>query len=251
MKNLFKIIPAVLFIFISIFSQAQIPEEIQWNQLEKVYVKDSIIMTLKLNNKPLQGNYKIPFEEGGYALYKIKDGKINGDVFWYSNSNNLEAKLAYKNGVRFGLKENYDSKGEVWLRQNYKYGRLNGKSEMLSSGKITSETYYINGKKDATQKSFSNGKLLAETNYKEGLRDGPSKNYSTDGSLISEINYKNDLQDGMTTMYANGQKTMDFNFKDGKKNGIGHMYGPEGAIVFTHYYLQGEKVTQVQFEKGK
>ncbi|WP_316795590.1 hypothetical protein [Pedobacter agri] len=112
---------------------AQLPEEIKWKHLEKTYNADSSQLVLSLNNKLLQGQYKIPFDEGGFALYNIKKGMISGDAFWYSQGGRMECKLQYKNGVRNGLKENFDNQGKVWLRQEYKNGKLNGLDEMFSS----------------------------------------------------------------------------------------------------------------------
>lgn len=242
----------LLYLFLILFSlsyKAQIPEEIQWKHLEKVYAKDSTQLVLKLNTKALNGTYKIPFDDGSYALYKIEKGMIYGDAFWYSAANNLEAKLKYKNGVRDGLKENYDRNGNVWLRQNYKLGKQDGKSEMLSDGKLANDSNYKLGKKEGLQKVYLNGKLISEINYKEGLKDGFSKTYDSNVNLITEINYKNDLRNGLTAMYANAKKTMDFEYKNGEKHGISHMYDPNGKLIFTHYYSHGNRVTAAEYEK--
>jgi hypothetical protein len=102
---------------------AQLPEEIKWKHLQKDYNADSSELVLSLNNKLLQGKYKIPFDEGGFALYNIKKGIITGEAFWYSQGGRMECKLYYKNGVRNGIKENYDNEGKVWLRQEYKDGK--------------------------------------------------------------------------------------------------------------------------------
>ncbi|MFD2287118.1 hypothetical protein ACFSOV_13470 [Pedobacter petrophilus] len=76
-----------------------------------------------------------------------------------------------------------------------------------------------------------------------------SKTYDLQGNPITEINYKADQQNGLTTMYAMGKKNMDFVFEDGKKHGIGHMYKPDGSVVFTSYYLNGEKASKDEYDK--
>jgi len=83
---------------------AQMPEEIKWKHLVKTYNKDSTSLTLSLNNTLLVGAYKIPTDDGGYELIVAKKGQITGDVYWYTASGRMEAKLKYKNGVRNGLK---------------------------------------------------------------------------------------------------------------------------------------------------
>lgn len=246
-KHKLTMLIALLAISTSIF--AQLPEEIQWKHLEKIYAQDSTQLILKLNNKTLEGAYKIPFEEGGFALYEIKKGKITGDAFWYSSAGNMECKLRYKNGVRNGLKENYDRDGNVWLKQEFKDGKQNGINEMYTNGKLSNESSYKNGKKNGLQRTYSDGNVISQTEYKDDLKDGVSKTYDTNGNLITEVNYAKDLQDGLTTMYALGNKTMDFIYEKGEKHGISHMYKPDGSVVFTSYFIHGEKVDVGMYNK--
>ncbi|HSD05667.1 hypothetical protein [Flavobacterium sp.] len=227
---------------------AQLPEQIQWKHLQKDYSADSTKLVLTLNGKPLQGKYKIPLDNGSFALYDIKKGVITGEAFWYSSSEILECKLNYKNGVRNGLKENFDSDGNIWLRQEYKDGKLNGANEMYSNGKIVSKTIYKDGKKDGLSSSYTNGQLISETTYKNNLRNGISRTYFN-GVLISENNYLDDLQDGVSTSYNMNKKGMDATYQKGKKNGVSHMYKPDGTVLFENYFLLGEKVSKEEFLK--
>ncbi|SOD18388.1 toxin-antitoxin system YwqK family antitoxin [Pedobacter xixiisoli] len=265
----------ILFLtFLSLTTLAQMPEEIKWKHLQKDYNTDSSELVLSLNNKLLQGKYKIPFDEGGFALYNIKKGIITGEAFWYSQGGTMECKLYYKNGVRNGLKENYDKQGKVWLRQHYKDGKKNGISEMLSDGKLISKSEYRTDKKHGLSQTFSGENVITETHYENDLKHGTSKNYSLDGKLTIEANYKNDkrdgtyrvynngqlmtetnykddLQNGLSTTYALGKKNMDAEFLNGKRHGISHMYKPDGSVLFTHYYLDGEKVTEAIYNQAQ
>ena len=247
MKSTFFAI--IILLIFTVSTKAQLPEEIQWKHLQKTYTADSSDLMLSLNGKYLNGKYKIPLDEKSFALYDIRNGMITGDAFWYTNGGRLEAKLFYKRGVRNGLKDNYDNNGKVWLRQAYKDGRQHGISEMYTGGKLSNKSEYKNGKKTGTQYTYSSGKLLSETNYLNGLKDGLSKTYMLDGTPITEINYKADKQDGLTTMYAMGNKTMDFIFVNGLKHGVSHMYKLDGSVIFTNYFLNGEKVSKDDFQK--
>ena len=274
MKNSYKLsaICALMLLSTSLF--AQLPEEIKWKHLQKNYNTDSSELVLSLNNKLLQGQYKIPFDEGGFALYTIKKGFITGEAFWYSQGGRMECKLYYKNGVRNGIKENYDSQGKVWLRQEYKAGKKNGISEMFSSGKLVNKSEYKADKKHGLSQSFSGDLVTTETYYENDLKNGTSKNYSLDGKLATEISYKNDkrngiyrvyndgqimtetsykddLQNGLSTTYTLGKKSMDAEFVNGKRHGVGHMYKPDGAVLFTNYYLEGEKVSEAIYKKAQ
>lgn len=238
------------FIFLCLGSPlfAQLPEEIKWEHLLKKYNKDSTEMILSLNNKLLDGQYKIPLDEGGFALYTIKKGLITGEAFWYSQGGRIECKLHYKNGVRNGIKENYDSDNKVWLRQEYKNGMQDGLTEMYKGDQIINKSAYKAGKKDGLSLTYSGNQLTTEAYYENGLRNGAFRVYSN-GKLMTENNYRNDLQNGLSTSYVLGKKNMDVTFENGKRHGVSHMYKPDGSILFESYYLLGEKVTKVDFEK--
>ena len=85
-----KIITLFLLLCLAKPIYAQLPEEIKWKHLQKDYNADSSELVLSLNNKLLQGKYKIPFDEGGFALYSIKKGLITGEAFWYSQGGRME-----------------------------------------------------------------------------------------------------------------------------------------------------------------
>lgn len=237
-----------LMLLLSSSLYAQLPEEIQWKHLQKNYAADSTKLELSLNNKLLQGKYKIPLDNNSFALYDIKKGLISGEAFWYTNNGNVECKLNYKNGVRNGLKENYDSDGATWLREEYKDGKKDGTSEMYSSGKISSKTEYKKGKKDGLSISYSNGQVMTQTSYKEDKRNGLSSTFFN-GVIATENNYLNDVQDGLGTMYAMGKKNMDAIFKNGQRHGVAHMYKPDGTVLFESYFLFGTKVSKEEYEK--
>ena len=272
--NIFGLTLTAFLIFTAHLLFAQLPEEIKWKHLQKNYNSDSSELVLSLNNQLLNGKYKIPFDEGGFALYNIKQGIIVGEAFWYSQSGKMECKLYYKNGVCNGLKENYDSEGKVWLRQEYKNGKKNGTSEMFNGGKLISKSVYKADKKQGLSQTFSGDQVITETYYENDLRSGTAKNYSlngkltieanykdnkrngiyrvyNDGQIMSETNYKDDLQNGLSTTYILGKKNMDVAFLDGKRHGASHIYKPDGTTLFTHYYLNGEKVSEAIFTKSQ
>ncbi|WP_316751559.1 toxin-antitoxin system YwqK family antitoxin [Pedobacter gandavensis] len=252
MKNHQKIILKLscTFVFLGLSTNlfAQLPEEIQWKHLLKTYNTDSSKMVLSLNGKLLEGQYKIPLDAGSFALYTIKNGLITGDAFWYAQGGRMECKLHYKNGVRNGLKENYDSENRVWLAQEYKDGRQDGISEMYNAGKLVNKSAYKAGKKNGLSLTYSGDQLTTEANYENDQRNGVYRVYNA-GKIMTENNYKDDLQNGLSTTYMLGKKSMDSTFENGKRHGVSHMYKPDGSILFESYYLQGEKVSKDAFEK--
>ena len=237
------------FLFIANSASAQMPEEIKWKFLVKTYNLDSTRLTLSLNNKLLNGAYKIPTDDGGYELIKVRDGEITGDVYWYAANGRQEAKLKYKNGVRNGLKENYDHDNQVWLRQNYKDGKLHGDVESYISGKLSHLTSYKNGKKDGKDLIYADGNLISETFYKNGLKNGMSNTYNiSTGKLTTSVSYLNDLKNGMLTMYNNGVKSMEDEYKNDLRHGVSYMYKPDGiTVLFENYNYKNERVTKEKF----
>ncbi|SHE69120.1 toxin-antitoxin system YwqK family antitoxin [Pedobacter caeni] len=243
-----KLSYTLIFLCLSGSLFAQLPEVVKWNHLVKTYNADSTEMLLSLNNNPLQGQYEIALDEGGFALYNIKNGLITGEAFWYAQDGRMECKLHFKNGVRNGLKENYDNQGKVWLRQEYKDGRQHGVSEMYQGDKIVNKSNYKAGKKDGPSFTYSDGQVTTEGNYENNLRNGVFRVYSR-GEIVTENNYKDDLQNGLSTMYAMGKKNMDSMYENGKRHGVSHMYKPDGSVLFESYFLLGDKVTKDVFEK--
>lgn len=243
-----KLSYTLIFLCLGTHLFAQLPEEIKWEHLLKTYNRDSTEMVLSLNHKLLHGQYKVPFDEGGFALYTIQKGLITGEAFWYTQGGRMECKLHYKNGIRNGLKENYDSEDKVWLRQEYKDGKLDGSSEMYKGSKIINKSVYKAGKKHGVSLTYSGDQLTTEAYYENDLRNGVHRVFNN-GKIITENNYKDDLQNGLSTSYALGRKSMDATYENGKRHGVSHMYKPDGSVLFESYYLLGEKVTKAAFEE--
>lgn len=248
LKFVLKLCCTLILLVLSSPLFAQLPEEIKWQHIKKVYNADSTEMVLSLNDQLLQGQYKIPFDEGGFALYTIKKGLITGEAFWYSQGGRMEAKLHYKNGLRNGLKENFDGDNKIWLSQEYKDGKQHGSSEMYKDGKIISKSSYKAGKKHGLSLTYSGDQLISEGNYENDQRNGIYRVYNN-GQLVTETSYKDDLQDGLSAQYQAGIKKMESSYEKGKRHGVSHMYKPDGSILFESYYLLGEKVSKADFEK--
>lgn len=240
------LLPCLLYTFTA---TAQMPEEIQWKHLEKVYNADSSSLTLRLNNQPLNGSYKIPFDEGGYSLIPVKAGKINGDVYWYTTSGRKEARLQYKNGVRNGLKENYDQDGKVWLSQYYKDGKQDGDEIMYSGGVIHHTCSYKKGLKEGVDITYTDGIKMTEDHYTRGMKNSVSRIYDREGSLQVESHYKDDRRDGFHDTYANGRKNMSVAYRNGIRHGVSYMYKQDGSVLFESYFYKNNKVSKEEFER--
>ena len=90
------------------------------------------------------------------------------------NSSNIEVKgnVIYEVGQKApytGVLENYNEKGIVDARAEFKNGVMDGYSKLY----------------------YPSGKLSSEATFKNGVQVGIQKDYYEDGKLKMELNYKN------------------------------------------------------------
>jgi len=92
-------------------------------------------------------------------------------------SSNIEVKgnvvyEAGQNAPYTGVLENYDEKGVLDARAEFKNGVMDGYSKLY----------------------YPSGKVFIEENYKNGERDGVAKAYDENGKLMQQATFKNGQQ---------------------------------------------------------
>ena len=95
-----------------------------------------------------------------------------------------------------GVLENYNEKGVVDARAEFKNGVMDGYSKLYyPSGKLLSEVNFKNDKEEGLMKAYyENGKLQGEATYKNGQLDGVAKLYDENGKVVEEATFKNGKQ---------------------------------------------------------
>ena len=89
---------------------------------------------------------------------------VRGDGVWkVVLGNKTLSKINYLNGVKHGLSEVFDDKGNICER-----------------------TYYKNGLKDGIHEKYEKNKIILRENYKEGNRRGISETFNIDKSLTDK-----------------------------------------------------------------
>lgn len=178
------------------------------------------------------GSYTVTNSEGEVKSRGEYDhGKKVGE--WVIDDNYGVLKEQYNaNGKLNGVRESYDNKGNLRLREHYKNGVLDGEYREYSDGELVVKGEFIDGKREG-EWSESLGYAPFKTyqgNYKndvrvgewrtyspegylrriesfsdEGALEGVMVSFSEEGALYSISQYKNDRRHGKTWSYTSGQ----------------------------------------------
>ncbi len=126
----------------------------------------------------------------------------------------------------------YHKNGQIYKEENYKNGKMNGKSvRYFENGQISEDAYFKDGKVEGKANIYyENGQISEERNFRDGKKDGKWTTYYKNGHIETEQNYKNGNRDGKwTSYYEKGQIKEEGNLKDGNRN-----------VKWIEYYLNGK-----------
>lgn len=157
---------------------------------------------------------------------RYKDGKLNGECFWYYyngkpemkttyvmdklegetvrwyENGNLQSKYYLKNDQYDSIFETYNVYGRLVKREHYKEGVLHGDlNQWYDSGKVFLEGGYHEGMLHGKWVMYyENGVVGSLSEFENG--SGVQKGFSPDGKfLITEIHYKDNVKDGEEIHY--------------------------------------------------
>ena len=108
----------------------------------------------KFTNEPFTGN------STGLKQGKVKDGKKDGEWFYYLENGQLHLKNTYKEGKKDGERLKYYDNGKLYRKGNYKDGKRNGlKTDWHKNGRKESEGNWKNDKQEGLLTAwYENGK---------------------------------------------------------------------------------------------
>ena len=129
-----------------------------------------------------------------YNEIPLKNGKWEGIVRNYYESDKLKAETPFKNDRQEGIVKRYYESGKLKAEIPYKNGKLEGfEREYYESGKLWRETPYKNGKLEGIARYYyESGKLKDESPYKNDKLEGIGRVYKENGRLWGKIIYRND-----------------------------------------------------------
>ncbi len=131
-------------------SYCQDYKELQFSELTFDVNSDTTLVLTKLNNKLLNGTFKLNDKrwENTYKIISFENGMIVGTSKYYEDDI-LIGTTEFKNGMHNGPAIFYDQKGSVIWKINNVNGKKHGKCWFKEEGYL----YFINGKK-VSQKEF-------------------------------------------------------------------------------------------------
>ena len=165
----------------------------------------------------------------------------------------------YRHGVRHGLERMWSGSrsGPSYLTSEtpWENGKIHGvKKVYLPGGKVMSQTTYEHGQMTGESRTYDEeGRLLRITFYNSGKKHGELHDFWPEsGKLQRSIPYNNGKVDGTShEYYSNGQLKREASVKNNAMHGLERQFEPDGKLLSTHYWLQGEEVTESEFRKGR
>ena len=135
----------IILILTSCTSNSPENKVVTFSELAYTYSKDSTSMTVLVNDKPLDGNYKIVDETfpTRYSITHFVDDRAEGISKNYLDDI-LTSTIDMKNGVANGLSVVYDKSGANTM---WKIEMVNGKEHGKAWFKDVGDVYYIMGAK--------------------------------------------------------------------------------------------------------
>jgi len=121
----------------------------------------------------------------------------------------IKSAVTYKDGKKNGVDHAYYPDGATLKHAySYVYGRLHGLQQKYSKNALlTQEENYRNGRLDGRSRYYQNGLLVSEVNYQNGLLDGVYREYFPSGIVKLEIFWRRGKATGGFKYSEEGSKT--------------------------------------------
>ncbi|MBQ9035100.1 MAG: ankyrin repeat domain-containing protein [Alphaproteobacteria bacterium] len=203
-------------------------------------------------NNQLNGEYIIfysngkPQQTGTYVA-----DLLDGEVRYFDSNGNIERIINYKKGVKDGAEKIIINN---MLREEniYKKGKLNGISKKYNDKYLTDEITYLNGVKEGKHTSYAADRGRREVMYKSDMREGLSAAYFPNQKLAQQTNFSQDKKNGQTEKWnKEGILRSSETYKNNQLHGIGRYFDEQGYLQLVTYYINGNKLAEVNIEKDK
>ena len=129
----------LLIIFTLLLTSVSWSKDVDYTDL----IKRDRLYYEKFTDEPFTGN------STGLKQGKVKDGKKDGEWFYYLENGQLHLKNTYKDGKLHGERLKYYDNGKLYRKGNYKDGKRNGlKTDWHKNGRKESEGNWKNDKQE-------------------------------------------------------------------------------------------------------
>ncbi len=149
-------------------------------------------------------------------------GKSTGTWTFYSPKGIKEKQITYRENLKNGSYQQFDSLGNLSIESTYQNDTLQGISRTFKNGRIKTESKYSAGQKNGEEKVFD----------------------EKDGRIIETVYYSNDKAESKTTLNRTDQKN--------KKTGLWRTFYPDGKIKTECFYTNDTLINDCKewTEKG-
>lgn len=178
---------------------------------------------------------------------RYKDGKLNGECFWYYYNSKPEMKTTYELGKLNGETVRWYENGNIQSRYFIKDDNYDSIFESYNVyGVLIKEEHYKEGVLHGTLRQwYDNGKVFLEGAYLEGMLHGKWVMYYDDGVIgsVSEFENGSGVQKGYS-QDGNHLITM-IHYKDNVKDGEEIHYNTDGSVKKIMIWSEGEYVKTI------
>ena len=215
-----------------------------WDRQDEPH--DGIPVDIKMPNDELgrEATYEMSGKGKLSNPTNIRRGnKQNGVYEEWHDSGQLWYRENYKDGMLEGVREGYYANGHQSVLENYENGQLDGLHvEWYSNGQLLCRGNYKNGKLDGILEShYASGQVAFRSNYKFGQQEGVEEVFYENGSLKERTNYKQGVPHGLCEKwYLNGQLKVRESYNDGKLEGVQEEWFDNGQQMIRENYKNGK-----------
>jgi len=195
------------------------------------------------------------------AVVPVDDNGCPDGVERFYNPRNPspDREITWKNGVKHGSERVYAysrMKGVgqyVRTETPWENGKIHGiKRVRGTNGQVTSECTFVNGLQQGLATGYGpKGGVVSTVLYKNGKKNGKAVYYYPRTKQIKrEVVYHDDLINGVTVeYYLNGKLKRKMQVRNSLMHGVTEMYAEDGALARKIYCLDGEIVTESEFNQ--
>ena len=210
---------------------------------------------------------RIDYYTNGQTFSEVlfSNGKMHGDFIQYHPNGRIGTKGEYHSGKKIGKWVWNDEIGTIDSIHTFKDGLFNGKSEIFSSGELFIRQNYINGKLNGKFVEYypggskkvsgsylddiphdqwiwrlEDGSKSRLMTYNRGIKSGKF-NVWNDTELVQSGSFKNDLQDGLWKWQHSADHLDSLvNYKNGVLDGSYKVWHDNGSTSVIGEFLSGK-----------
>lgn len=180
---------------------------------------------------------------------RLLNNKKHGVFRTYDEFNNISKIQEFYNGLPDGVCLQFASNGALNSEENYKYGKLSGKTVVYRFGGIKKLIEnYSDGKLTGTRTVFyDNGFKQEEANYKAGLRDGITRWYNQSEIITIEYNYREGKLHGPArTNYYSGSLESEGAYENDLETGEWKYFDADGKHIRSVFFKEGKQIKEIK-----